>query len=166
MLLHFSGLKCCFIILLSIWWCMHSYRSWNIYGSLKVFSPSSVWQTEHFSWPGCFYISCCFSVLFEAEASECGGGFWGWQEPAAGGGLSALRAAGMSAELRDRRDNRQLSSCGALFYHAVGKVCEDHRPKVSSAMHQCDSVDVQCLTRHFCLYTGKACESSQSLKLD
>lgn len=149
MLLRFSGLKGWFVIMLTIWWGMHSYTNWNIYGSLRVVRPSAVWQTECLSWPGCFYFNCCISLL-AAEASECGGGLRGWQEPAAGGGLSASRAAGASAELRDRRDDCQLSSSGAFLHHGVDQVCDERRPKVGSLMHPCDSVDVQCLTLHFC----------------
>lgn len=72
--------------------------------------------------------------MFAAEASECGGELRGWQESAPGGGLSASPAAGESAELRDRRDHRQLSSPAASLHRRVGKVCQEHRPQVRSVI--------------------------------
>lgn len=74
--------------------------------------------------------NCCSSVLFAAEAPECSGEFRRRSESAAGGGVSAPGAAGVSAQLCDWCNSRQLPGPAAVLHHRVGKVCEEHCSEV------------------------------------
>lgn len=65
-----------------------------------------------------------------AEAPECSRELRRRQESAAGGGLPAPGAAGVSAQLRDWCNGRQLPSSAAVLHHRVGKVCEEHPSEV------------------------------------
>lgn len=78
-------------------------------------------------------------MLFAAKAPECSSEFWRWQESATGGGLSAPGAAGVSTELCDWCNNRQLPSSASFLHHRVGKVCEEHRSKVCT--NSCFALD-------------------------
>lgn len=78
-------------------------------------------------------------MLFAAKAPECSSEFWRWQESAAGGGLSAPGAAGVSTELCDWCNNRQLPSSASFLRHRMGKVCEEHCSKVCT--NSCFALD-------------------------
>lgn len=71
--------------------------------------------------------------MFAEKAPECSTELWRWQESAAGGGLSAPGPAGVSAELCDRCNNRQLAGSASSLHHRVGKVCEEHCSKVCTS---------------------------------
>lgn len=90
----------------------------------KVTPVSVICCTDKQSW------NSCSSMLFAAQAPECSSEFWRWQEPAAGGGLSAPRPAGVSTELCGRCYGRQLPNSASSLCHSVGKLCEEHCSKV------------------------------------
>lgn len=138
-------------------WAQQHYRisCWiNTLTITKIFmdhSKPAIWLTFEenafsFIWGCCtdkqsWLCNCCSSLSFAAEASECSSDFWRWQESATGGGLSAPGAAGVSTELCDWCNNRQLPSSASFHHHRVGKVCEEHCSKVCTNL--CFSLENQ-----------------------
>lgn len=164
---------------------------WNI-PSEKYLNNSSVLDPANTSGKhGPALFDCIIATrarCFAAEAPECSGELRRRQDSAAGGGFAAPRAARVSTQLRDWCNSRQLPASAALLHHRVGKVCEEHPAEVRTNIllffrRATDGVlniywSIWWLSeysnlKHFFssfftpphTHTGKASESSQSLKL-